>query len=51
VTGDGAVGFTHVNLYEIPVRDKALGAEAGTSVAVRSASDPNKYVWDIVMMG
>jgi protocatechuate 3,4-dioxygenase beta subunit len=30
---------------------KALGAEAGTSVAVRNASDPNKYVWDIVMMG
>ena len=30
---------------------KALGTEAGTSVAVRNASDPDKYVWDIVMMG
>jgi protocatechuate 3,4-dioxygenase beta subunit len=30
---------------------KSLGAEAGTSVAVRNANDPNKYVWDIVMMG
>jgi protocatechuate 3,4-dioxygenase beta subunit len=30
---------------------KALGAEAGTSVAVRDTSDPNKYAWDIVMLG
>lgn len=30
---------------------KALGDQAGTSVATRSASDPNKYVWDIVMLG
>lgn len=30
---------------------KALGGEAGTSVAVRSTSDPNKYVWDVVLMG
>jgi len=30
---------------------KALGAEAGTSVAARDTNDPNKYVWDIVMMG
>lgn len=30
---------------------KALGAEAGTSLAVRNAGDPNKYVWDIVLMG
>lgn len=30
---------------------KALGAEAGTSVAVRNANDPNKYSWDIVMLG
>lgn len=30
---------------------KALGAQAATSVAVRDASDPNKYVWDIVLMG
>ena len=30
---------------------KALGADAGTSVAVRSAADPNKYVWDVVLMG
>jgi len=30
---------------------KALGAEAATSVAVRSSADPNKYEWDIVLMG
>jgi protocatechuate 3,4-dioxygenase, beta subunit len=30
---------------------KALGAEAGTSLAARNAADPNKYVWDIVLMG
>ena len=30
---------------------KALGAGAGTSVAVRNAGDPNKYVWDVVLMG
>jgi hypothetical protein len=30
---------------------KDLGAEVATSVAVRSATDPNKYVWDIVMLG
>ena len=30
---------------------RALGAEAATSVAVRSTSDPNKYVWDIVLLG
>lgn len=30
---------------------KMLGAEAATSVAVRNAGDPNKYVWDIVLMG
>ncbi len=30
---------------------KLLGAEAATSVAVRNGSDPNKYVWDIVLMG
>ena len=30
---------------------KALGAEAGTSVAVRNPADPNKYVWDVVLMG
>ena len=30
---------------------KALGSDAGTSVAVRDSADPNKYVWDIVMMG
>ena len=30
---------------------KALGAEAGTSVAVRNAGDPNKYSWDVVLMG
>ena len=30
---------------------KALGAEAGTSVAVRNSADPNRYVWDVVLMG
>jgi protocatechuate 3,4-dioxygenase beta subunit len=30
---------------------KDLGAEAATSVAVRDTSDPNKYRWDIVMLG
>jgi protocatechuate 3,4-dioxygenase beta subunit len=30
---------------------KALGEQAGTSVAVRNAADPNKYVWDVVLMG
>ena len=30
---------------------KALGTEAGTSLAVRNAADPNKYAWDIVLMG
>jgi protocatechuate 3,4-dioxygenase beta subunit len=30
---------------------KMLGAEAATSVAVRNAADPNKYAWDIVLMG
>jgi protocatechuate 3,4-dioxygenase, beta subunit len=30
---------------------KALGAEAGTSVAARDSADANKYVWDIVLLG
>ncbi len=30
---------------------KMLGAQAATSVATRSAADPNKYAWDIVLMG
>lgn len=30
---------------------KALGADAATSLAVRNAGDPNKYIWDIVLMG
>lgn len=30
---------------------KQLGAGAATSVAQRHASDPNKYSWDIVLMG
>ena len=29
----------------------ALGAEAATSLALRDASDPNKYRWDIVLLG
>jgi len=30
---------------------RALGDEAGTSLAMRDAADPGKYRWDIVMMG
>ena len=30
---------------------KGLAAQAATSVAVRDAADPNKYRWDIVLMG
>lgn len=30
---------------------KALGDSAGTSLAVRDSGDPNKYRWDIVLMG
>ena len=30
---------------------KALGAGAGTSLAVRNSGDPDKYAWDIVLMG
>ncbi len=30
---------------------KQLGTDAATSVAVRDASDPNKYRWDIVLLG
>ena len=30
---------------------KGLGADAGTSVAVRDGRDPNKYVWDVVLLG
>jgi protocatechuate 3,4-dioxygenase beta subunit len=30
---------------------RALGAEAGTSVATRDPADPSKYRWDIVLMG
>ena len=30
---------------------KLLGAEAATSVAVRNSGDPNKYAWDIILMG
>jgi protocatechuate 3,4-dioxygenase beta subunit len=30
---------------------KALGAEAATSVAMRSSADPNNYSWDVVLMG
>jgi protocatechuate 3,4-dioxygenase beta subunit len=29
---------------------KSLGADAATSVAVRDSNDPNKYVWDIVLL-
>lgn len=30
---------------------KALGDQAGTSVAVRNAADQAKYSWDVVLMG
>ena len=30
---------------------KALGGQAGTSLAVRNSGDPNKYRWDVVLMG
>jgi protocatechuate 3,4-dioxygenase beta subunit len=30
---------------------KALGDQAATSVAVRNTADPNKYSWDVVLMG
>ena len=30
---------------------KQLGDEAATSVAARDAADPNKYAWNIVLMG
>jgi protocatechuate 3,4-dioxygenase beta subunit len=30
---------------------KALGADAGTSLAVRDSGDPNIYRWDVVLMG
>ena len=29
---------------------KELGKDAVTSVAVRNAADPNKYVWDVIML-
>ena len=30
---------------------KALGADAATSLAARNAADPNKYRWDVVLLG
>lgn len=30
---------------------KALGADASTSVAARDAGEPNRYAWDVVLMG
>ena len=30
---------------------QALGAQAATSLAARDAADPNKYSWDIVLLG
>lgn len=30
---------------------KALGADAATSLAARDAADPNKYRWDVVLLG
>ena len=42
---EDAEANAHDTLY------KALGADAGTSVAVRDAADLGKYAWDIVLMG
>lgn len=55
-------GGTHRNIAQLYFPEEAagnamdtlykmLGDEAGTSVATRNASDPHKYVWDIVLMG
>ena len=55
-------GRTHRNLAQLYFPEEAdgnakdmlyklLGAEAPTSVAQRNPADPNKYVWDIVLMG
>ena len=30
---------------------KALGADAATSLAARDTADPNKYSWDVVLLG
>jgi protocatechuate 3,4-dioxygenase beta subunit len=30
---------------------RALGEEAGTSLAIRDAADPGKYRWDVVLLG
>ena len=43
--GEDAEGNAKDLLY------KALGDQAATSVALRDAGDPNKYAWDIVLMG
>ena len=30
---------------------QALGADAATSLAMRNPSDPNRYTWDVVLLG
>lgn len=42
---EDAAGNATDSLYQ------ALGGQAATSLAVRDAADPNKYAWDIVLMG
>jgi len=55
-------GHTHRNIAQLYFPEdaegnakdllyKGLGAEAGTSVAVRNSADPNKYAWNVVLMG
>ena len=55
-------GRTHRNIAQLYFPEEAagnakdslyklLGNEAATSVAARDVSDPNKYVWNIVLMG
>jgi protocatechuate 3,4-dioxygenase beta subunit len=40
-----AAGNARDSLYQ------ALGSDAASSVAARTAADPNKYRWDIVLLG
>ena len=55
-------GRTHRNVAQLYFPDeaagnakdllyKALGDQAGTSLAVRNSADANKYTWDVVLMG
>ena len=55
-------GRSHRNVAQLYFPDEAagnakdllykdLGDQAGTSLAVRSSADANKYTWDVVLMG